>query len=56
MVADKVKATHKDGVFKIKLSKTALVEQIENGLVARGHGDEDVSALARSVREQSGID
>lgn len=40
----------------ISLPMAALVEQIENGLVARGHGDEDVSALARSVREQSGID
>jgi 3-hydroxyisobutyrate dehydrogenase len=34
----------------------ALVEQIETGIVARGYGDEDVSAVARSIREQSGID
>lgn len=40
----------------ISLPVAALVEQIENGLVARGHGDEDVSALARTIREQSGID
>ncbi len=40
----------------ISLPMAALIEQIENGLVARGHADEDVSALARSIREQSGID
>jgi len=34
----------------------ALTDQIENGIVARGYGDEDVSAVARSIREQSGID
>ncbi len=39
----------------ITLPCTALVEQIENGLIARGYGDEDVSALARTIRENSGI-
>jgi 3-hydroxyisobutyrate dehydrogenase len=39
----------------VTLPVTAFVEQVETGLVARGHGDEDVSAIARSVREQSGI-
>lgn len=34
----------------------AYVEQIENGLIAQGYGDEDVSAIARSVRQQSAID
>ncbi len=41
--------------MEITLPCTALVEQIENGLIARGFGDEDVSALARTIREQSGI-
>jgi 3-hydroxyisobutyrate dehydrogenase len=39
----------------VNLPCTALVEQIETGLIARGYGDEDVSALARSIREASGI-
>ncbi|MEM9003563.1 MAG: NAD(P)-dependent oxidoreductase [Cyanobacteria bacterium P01_F01_bin.86] len=34
----------------------AYVEQIETGLITRGYGDEDVSAIARSVRQQSGLD
>ena len=40
----------------VNLPATAFVEQIETGLIARGYGDEDVSALARSIREASGID
>jgi 3-hydroxyisobutyrate dehydrogenase len=40
----------------ITLPVAALVEQIENGLIARGYADEDMSAVARSIREQSGID
>ena len=40
----------------VTLPMTAYVEQIETGLIARGYGDEDVSAIARSVREQSGLD
>jgi len=40
----------------VNLPCTALVEQMETGLIARGYGDEDVSALARSIRESSGID
>ena len=40
----------------VNLPCTALVEQIETGLIARGYGDEDVSAIARSIREASGID
>jgi 3-hydroxyisobutyrate dehydrogenase len=40
----------------VNLPCTALVEQIETSLIARGYGDEDVSALARSIREASGID
>jgi 3-hydroxyisobutyrate dehydrogenase len=34
----------------------ALVEQIENGLVAQGYGDEDVSAIGRAIRKQSGLE
>lgn len=33
----------------------AYVAQIEAGLMARGYGDEDVSAIARSIREPSGL-
>jgi 3-hydroxyisobutyrate dehydrogenase len=34
---------------------SAIAAQIEAGLVARGHGDDDNSALARAVREWSGM-
>lgn len=34
----------------------ALAAQLESGLIARGHGDEDMSALARSIRGLSGLD
>ena len=34
---------------------TAMASQIEAALVARGHGDDDNSALARAVREWSGM-
>jgi len=37
------------------LPVSALASQIEAGLVARGHGDDDNSALARAVREWSGM-
>jgi len=40
----------------VTLPMAAHVEQIETGLIGRGFGDEDVSAIARSLREQSGID
>ena len=39
----------------VTLPATALVAQIENGLIARGYGDDDVSAIGRSIREQSGL-
>ena len=35
---------------------TAYVAQIETGLVKRGFGDEDVSNIARAVREGAGLD
>ena len=40
------------GVF---LPTTALVEQIENGLISQGYGDEDMSAMARLIRKHSGL-
>ncbi len=40
----------------VPLPVAALVEQAETGLIGRGHGDEDVSAIARSLREQAGIE
>jgi 3-hydroxyisobutyrate dehydrogenase len=40
----------------VTLPATAVVAQIENGLIARGHGDDDVSAIGRSIREQSGLE
>jgi len=40
----------------VTMPVTALVEQAETGLITRGFGDEDISAIARSVREPSGID
>jgi 3-hydroxyisobutyrate dehydrogenase len=38
------------------LPVSALVDQIESGLIGRGFGDEDVSAMARTIREMSGIE
>ena len=40
----------------VTLPVTAWVEQAETGLIARGHGDEDISVIARSIRQASGID
>jgi 3-hydroxyisobutyrate dehydrogenase len=40
----------------VTLPVAAFVEQVETGLIARGHAEEDISAIARTVREQSGID
>ena len=40
----------------VTIPVAALVDQIVTGLIARGYGDEDVSAVARSIREASGID
>ncbi len=37
------------------LPVAALAAQIENGLVAQGHGDDDMSALARAIRSWSGL-
>jgi len=40
----------------VTLPATALVAQIENGLIERGFGDDDVSAIARAIRKQSDLD
>jgi 3-hydroxyisobutyrate dehydrogenase len=40
----------------VPLPMTAFVEQVETGLIARGYAEEDISAIARTVREQAGID
>jgi len=38
------------------LPLAGFAAQLENGLVARGYGDEDMSNLARTIRELSGLD
>ena len=38
------------------LPVTAITSQIENGLVAQGHGDDDISAIARAIRAWSGLE
>ena len=40
----------------VPIPVTAYVEQLETGLVKRGFGDEDVSNIARVVREGAGLD
>lgn len=39
----------------VALPVAAFVEQIETGLMKRGHGEEDVSNIARFFREQAGL-
>ncbi|MBT9314640.1 NAD(P)-dependent oxidoreductase [Leptothoe spongobia] len=39
----------------LPLPMAAYVEQIESGLISQGFGDEDMSAIARSLREMGGI-
>ena len=38
------------------LPVTALAAQLESGLIAAGHGDDDMSALARSIRALSSLE
>ena len=38
------------------LPVSALAAQLESGLIARGHGDDDMSALARAIRGLSALD
>jgi len=52
-VAIVMEAARELGVF---LPATALVEQIENGLISQGCGDEDMSAMARLIRKNSGME
>jgi len=40
----------------VPLPIAAYVAQVETGLIARGYGDEDLSNMARVVREQAGLD
>ena len=40
----------------VTLPVAAYVEQAETGLIACGHGDEDISVIARAVRKASGIE
>jgi len=40
----------------VALPVGALVDQMENGIIGRGYGDEDMSALARILRELTGLD
>ena len=40
----------------VTLPLAAYIEQVETRLIARGHENEDLSAVARSIREQSGLD
>jgi 3-hydroxyisobutyrate dehydrogenase len=35
---------------------SAIAEQLEAGLIGQGHGDDDVSAVARAIRELSGLE
>ena len=39
----------------VTLPASALVDQIENGLIGQGYGDEDMSAMARSLRRLAGL-
>jgi len=40
----------------VTLPVTGLAAQLESGLVARGYGDEDMSNLARPIRQLSGME
>ncbi len=40
----------------VPLPMAAFIEQVETGLINQGYGDEDVSAIARHLRQQAGID
>lgn len=48
-----LETSRKLGLF---LPMASLVASIEDGLISRGFGDDDNSAIARTIREQSGID
>jgi 3-hydroxyisobutyrate dehydrogenase len=44
------------GQLGAALPVSALAAQLESGLIARGHADDDMSALARAIRGLSGLD
>jgi 3-hydroxyisobutyrate dehydrogenase len=60
----RVKLHHKDLRIALEAARDlgvtlpigALVDQIENGIIGRGYGDEDMSAMARTLRELAGLD
>ena len=39
----------------VTLPASALMDQIENGIIGRGYGDEDMSGIARTLRELAGL-
>ena len=55
---------HKDLGIALQLARetgtslpiSALCEQIEAGLIGKGHADDDMSAVARAIRELSGLE
>lgn len=59
----KVRLHRKDLGIALELAREAgaslpvagLAAQIENGLIAEGHGDDDMSALARTIRRMAGL-
>jgi 3-hydroxyisobutyrate dehydrogenase len=40
----------------VTLPASALMDQIENGIIGRGYGDEDMSGMARTLRELAGLE
>ena len=44
------------GQLGAALPVSALAAQLESGLIARGHAEDDMSALARAIRGLSGLD
>jgi 3-hydroxyisobutyrate dehydrogenase len=40
----------------VSMPLTALAAALESGLIAQGHGDEDMSALARAIRQLSALE
>lgn len=39
----------------VSMPVTALTEQVETGLIKQGYGDDDMSAVARQIRQMSGF-
>ena len=59
----KISLHRKDMAIALELARSlgvvlpvaALAATLEDGLIAQGHGDDDNSALARPVRQLSGL-